>query len=87
MKFSNTLDKTDVDKLKEKIKDIYDANMSIHLSIKQKHKREIFAEAKITGMYENFFSVSSQVGSYTESFTITYISVLTKSIKILELNE
>ena len=76
----------DVDSLKRNIKKLYDSGKMIHIIVKPKKKHPITAESKITGIYERFFSVTSHVGFYEESFTITYISVLTKEILINELN-
>lgn len=76
----------DIKELQEKIKNIYNNNGIIHVVVKPKKKHPITAESKIKGIYERFFNVSSYVGTYEESFSITYISILTKEILINELN-
>ena len=68
-----------------RIKEIYHNTNIIRVSLNQKRKKINTVEAKITGIYNNFITVTSFVNNYEESFTITYIDLMIGRINIDEL--
>ena len=72
--------------IKNKLSDIYKKTDIIHVSVVQKRKRLTAVEAKITGIYANFITVTGNVNGYIEDFTISYIDIIVGNIVIIELN-
>lgn len=75
----------DISVIKDKINALFKNRKIAHINLKANRKKLQNIEIKIKGVYDRFFSVTSMVGTYEESFTIKYIDILTKQISILEL--
>ena len=73
--------------LKGKLEKINAKSNVIHVDLSAKRRRFNNVKATIDGIYDRFLCVSSLVNKYNESFTITFIDILTNVVKIFELEE
>ena len=71
--------------LKNKLEQLYSKTHIIHVDLSAKRRRFNNITATIDGIYDRFLCISSMVNKYNESFTITYIDILTNVVKIFEL--
>ncbi len=81
------LDYSDFGVLRDKILELFNKSDIIHVDLSVKRKKLSNVEAKIVGVYDRFLCVTSVINHYTESFTITFIDILTNKIIIKELQE
>lgn len=75
----------DIKAVKNRVQKLFESTKIAHINLKASRKNLKNVQIKIKGVYDRFFSVTSMVGAYEESFTIKYIDILTKQISILEL--
>ncbi len=73
--------------LKNKLEALYAKTNVIHVDLSAKRRRFNNIKATIDGIYDRFLCISSLVNKYNESFTITFIDILTNVVKIVELEE
>ena len=73
--------------LKNKLIDLNSKSNVIHVDLSQKRRRLNNITATIEGIYDRFLCISSLINKYNESFTITFIDILTNVVKIKELQE
>jgi len=79
------MDNITINEIKNKLNALYKENKSIHIDVtKRKGVKNVLCH--ISGIYEYFICVSSDVNGYLESFTISYADVLTKQIVIREIS-
>ena len=74
----------DIEKIKLIANNLFVNKTHLHIKIVEKRKK-VNALSMITGVYDRFMTVSSKVGAYEESFTISYISILLKEFVIDEI--
>lgn len=73
--------------IKRRIYELYISKSEIHIIVMKKRRSTKIKEiAHITEVYDKFFTVSSKVGYYDETFTITFIDLLIKEIIIEEID-
>ena len=73
--------------LKNKLEALNAKSNVIHVDLSAKRRRINNIKATIDGIYDRFLCISSLVNKYNESFTITFIDILTNVVKIVELEE
>ena len=73
-----------IDEIKKYINHLYENKKDILVSLVGK-KKVNSKVSKITGVYNNFFSVESMVNDYNESFTICYRDIYIKNTIIEEI--
>lgn len=81
------IDRAMIAALKAKIDMLFKDKKSIHINYGARRKNVKNALCSIKGVYDNFFCVESKINDYLESFTISYIQILTNEIKIIELTD
>ena len=74
-----------IDDIRKEIKTLYNEKKTIHVDVLNKRTRVKNALCEISGIYEYFHCVSSNINGYMESFSISYVDILTKQIIIREL--
>lgn len=80
--------KLDLDTLKVKLQDIFKKNSLVHVSVNSGRTKYSDVPSTITGIYNHFFCVTSNVKNYqSESFTINFVDILIGKFKIKELEE
>ena len=80
--------KLDLDTLKVKLQDIFKKNSLVHVSVNSGRTRYSDVPSTITGIYNHFFCVTSNVKNYqAESFTINFVDILIGKFSIKELEE
>ena len=80
--------KLDLDTLKVKLQDIFKKNSLVHVSVNSGRSRYSDVPSTITGIYNHFFCVTSNVKNYqAESFTINFVDILIGKFSIKELEE
>ena len=77
----------DFTELKDKLEKLNAKSNVIHVDLSAKRRRFNNIQATINGIYDRFLCISSFVNKYNESFTITFIDILTNVVKIIELDE
>ena len=73
--------------LKAKLLELNAKSNIIHVDLSAKRRRFNNITATIDGIYDRFLCISSVVNKYNESFTITFIDILTNVVKIIELEQ
>lgn len=71
--------------LKKKIFELFKVNQEINVIVKKKRSSVVKAKSIITGVYDNFICVKSNVNGYVEDFTILYKDIMTNNVIIQEL--
>ena len=80
--------KLDLDSVKNKLQDIYKKNSLVHVSVNSGRTKLTDIPSTITGIYNHFFCVTSQIKNYqAESFTINFVDILIGKFRIKELEE
>lgn len=80
--------KLDLDTLKVKLQDIFKKNSLVHVSVNSGRTKYSDVPSTITGIYNHFFCVTSNVKNYqSESFTINFVDILIGKFSIKELEE
>ena len=80
--------KLDLDTLKVKLQDIFKTTSLVHVSVNSGRSRYSDVPSTITGIYNHFFCVTSNVKNYqAESFTINFVDILIGKFSIKELEE
>lgn len=74
-----------IDDIRKEIKTLYNEKKTIHVDVLNKRTRVKNALCEISGIYEYFLCVFSNINGYMESFSISYVDILTKQIIIREL--
>lgn len=74
-----------LEEIKNTLIHLHKLEQSIHVDVSVRRKNVKNAPCKITGIYQNFVCVESDVNGYLESFTISYVDILTKQVIIKEL--
>ena len=82
MASSNPIDRNDIDSIKDMIHNIYNSKKEVYIDINNKRRRMKNVKINITGIYNHFFTVESNVNGYNESFTISYVDVMLGLYKI-----
>lgn len=71
--------------LKRNLNELFDeVNKEIHVTVK-KRSGIVNVKSIITGVYDNFVCVTSNVNGYNEDFTILYKDIMTNNVVIEEL--
>ena len=78
---------TALEKIKNDIKRLYDANPDIHINISITHPRVCLKNDPVTikGVYRHVFRIEETSGGVPKCHTLQYTDVLTKQIEITEL--
>ena len=74
-----------MEKIRSKVEAMSKHTQLIHVTVNNKRIKIKEAPSTITGIYNRFLCVESQVNHYIEKFTIHYIDLLTGAIHIKEL--
>lgn len=69
----------------EKLKNLKEKDVMIHVNIKDGRLKVENAASKITSVYPYFVCVESEIMHYTESFTIKLVDIAIGKVKIKEL--
>ncbi len=80
---------TQLELIREQIKQLYKINPNIHLNVFLKNPRITLenTNAKITGVYPHIFQVEEYTSGKPKQHTLQYTDVLIKNIVILELEK
>lgn len=71
--------------LKRNLNELFEVNKEIHVTVKKKRSGIVNVKSIITGVYDNFVCVTSNVNGYNEDFTILYNDIMTNNVVIEEL--
>ena len=83
---SSGVTKIDVETIKRRLKELYEKNKLIHVSVITGRNKLTDVPSNITGIYNHFLCVTSKVKNYNdESFTINFIDILIGKFIIKEL--
>ena len=85
---SPNVTKLDLLTIKEHLQKIYETNPNIHVTIREGRTKLDNVASRITGIYNHFMCVTSDVKNYMEeSFTINFIDIVIGKFRIKELDE
>ena len=78
-----------IDKIKRKIKEIYESDPNVHINVSFSHPKLCIknAPAVIKDIYPNIFRIEEYSGGYAKYHIIRYADLMTNQIEIIELQE
>ena len=84
MKNNNDTRISDVEKIKEYVKGLYEKGEEITIEYKSTHPRIDVKDTKvkITGVYRNFFTIKENRGHMAIQHTVMYVDIITGNFKI-----
>ena len=79
----------DIEEIKAKIKELYESGIEIHVNVhSKKPKIDVNdANAHITGIYRNLFTIETQDNGLKKQYTVQYTDLFIGKVKILELEK
>ena len=84
MNNSNPIGKKDINTIRSEIENLYNTKKEVYIDINNKRRRMKNVKVIITGVYNCFFTVESNVNGYNESFTISYVDIMIGQYEIKE---
>lgn len=80
---------TVIDNIKLKVRELYEKNPNIHITISMTHPKINLQNEPVVlkGVYPHIFQIEERTSGFVRCHSLQYSDILTKQIEILELNE